>query len=377
LNPIITTDLLPPLDLQSFLPLSYFAPTKKFNNMERKLATIARVLAIHPIEGADSIERLQIKGWNLVSQKGNFQTGDLCAYFEIDSFFPVREEFEFLRKSSFAKMADGSEGFRLRTIKLRGQVSQGLALPIREIKHMLPEDFKIEEGAEITDLLGIKKYEPPIPANLAGAVKGMFPSFIPKTDEERVQNLEPMIDELAGTEGYTSEKVDGSSMTIYLRDEDFGVCSRGLDLLESESNSMWKVARRLKLEEKLKRLGRNLALQGEIYGEGIQGNKLKRVGQHFALFNVFDIDSYAYLGLKEMLEIAEQLGIETVPILDDKHVFINSVEEYVKMSQVRSKINPDVWAEGIVIRPLLPMRWRGERVSFKSINPQFLLKYGE
>jgi RNA ligase (TIGR02306 family) len=97
--------------------------------MERKLASIQKVAEIRPIEGADAIEVARINNWNVVVKKGEYKAGDLCIYCEIDSFLPVREEFEFLRKSSFKKMGD-QEGFRLKTIRLRGQLSQGLLLPL-------------------------------------------------------------------------------------------------------------------------------------------------------------------------------------------------------------------------------------------------------
>ncbi len=158
--------------------------------MERKLASCRIISDIKPIEGADKIELVFVDGWKVVVAKDvGHKVGDLVIYCEIDSFLPIREEFEFLRKSSYKKMGD-QEGFRLRTIKLRGQVSQGLILPISVLN---PPDTNIYVepfvGLDVTEMLDIVKYEPPIPAELAGKVKGSFPSYIPKTYEERVQNL--------------------------------------------------------------------------------------------------------------------------------------------------------------------------------------------
>lgn len=152
--------------------------------MERKLATIQKIREIRPIEGADAIELAIINNWQVVVAKDvGHKVGDFVVYCEIDSFLPIREEFEFLRKSSFKKMGV-QEGFRLKTIKLRGQISQGLVLPISVLEGS-DDAIVIEEGVDVSEVLGIVKYDPPIPAQLAGKVKGHFPSFIRKTDEER------------------------------------------------------------------------------------------------------------------------------------------------------------------------------------------------
>lgn len=152
--------------------------------MERKLASVVKVLDIKPIPGADAIEVATVKGWNVVVKKNEYKVGDLAIYYEIDSYLPIKPEFEFLRKSSYKKMADGTEGFRLKTVKLRGQISQGLLTPLT---------FDAVEGEDVTERLGVTKYEPPIPAQLAGLVKGLFPSFIPKTQEERCMSEDTII----------------------------------------------------------------------------------------------------------------------------------------------------------------------------------------
>src|ERR1700753_4271510 len=158
--------------------------------MERKLASIQEVLSVEDIPGADNIQVATVKGWKLVVKRDEFKAGDRAIYCEIDSFLPIKDEFEFLRKSSYKKMGD-LEGFRLKTIKLRGQVSQGLLLPVVALKDKVyPDQYRaLQIGDDVTEPLGIFKYEPPIPAELSGVMKGSFPNFIPKTDEERVQNL--------------------------------------------------------------------------------------------------------------------------------------------------------------------------------------------
>jgi RNA ligase (TIGR02306 family) len=339
--------------------------------MERKLATVKRITDLRPIENADMIELASIGGWNVVVAKNvGHKVGDLVIYCEIDSFLPVREEFEFLRKSSYKKMGD-QEGFRLKTIRLRGQVSQGLILPISVLN---PPDTNIYvepfEGLEVTEMLGIVKYEPPIPAELAGKVKGGFPSFIPKTDEERIQNLTEEY-ELWKIQSqhqfYTTEKLDGSSATYYIKDGVFGVCSRNLELLETEGNTFWKVARELDLENKMKGIGINFSFQGELIGEGIQGNPYKIKGQTVRLYNMFDIDLQKYHNINTLEKIAGEMGLETVPVLERPFLLPDTVEELLKYADDKSSLNPNFDREGVVIRSF------DRTISFKVISNQFLL----
>lgn len=358
--------------------------------MERKLASIQRVASIRPIEGADAIEVARINNWDVVVKKGEYTEGDLCVYFEIDSFLPVREEFEFLRKSSFKKMGD-QEGFRLRTIKLRGQVSQGLLVPLSvlegegEMKIGISEQphgsqlqlgpyddaLVIEEGADVTELLGVIKWEPPIPAELAGKIKGNFPSFLRKTDEERVQNLSKFYGQWVeqGLDFYVTEKLDGSSATFYINDGQFGVCSRNLDLLETEENTFWKVAREMQIEEKLRATGKNLAIQGELIGEGIQGNPYKIKGHTVRFFNVFDIDSQSYYGLPMFLATMQHdLKLETVPILTNLTMKLPAtIDEALAFAEAKSTLNNDFDREGVVFRTM------DRQISFKAISNKFLL----
>ena len=334
--------------------------------MERKLSTIRRISEITPIDGADKIELVTIDGWKVVVAKDvGHKVGDLVVYCEIDSFLPIREEFEFLRKSSYKKMSDGKEGFRLKTIRLRGQLSQGLILPISVL------DFgeMVSEGQDVTERLGIVKYEPPIPAELSGKVKGLFPSFLRKTDEERVQNLQSDYEDLKTQKFYVTEKLDGSSATFYYKDGQFGVCSRNLELLETEDNTYWKVARQLDLENKLSTLKLNISLQGELIGEGIQGNPYKIKGQTVKFFTGFDIDTQRRIHFVKFVVIIQTLGLEYVPVLNDKLNFElpDSVDELLLLAEGKSVLNSETEREGIVIRTL-----DGE-ISFKAISNKFLL----
>jgi RNA ligase (TIGR02306 family) len=328
----------------------------------RKLASIQKIKQLSPIPEAEAIEKALVLGWELVVKKGEFQVGDWCVYCEIDSLLPDKPEFEFLKP----------RGMRIRTIRLRGQVSQGICFPLS----ILPSHTPIEEGLDVTDLLGFTKYEPPIPASLAGQVKGAFPGFIPKTDETRVQVLQELLDKYAGETFYWTEKLDGSSVTYYLRNGEFGVCSRNLELLETPENTLWRVARELKIEEKLQSLGGNFALQGELIGEGVQGNKYNLKGQTAYFFNLFDIDKYRFLNFEEFQNQIQQLDLQSVPILKTDFKLINDIPALVEMSKLKSTLNAKVWQEGIVMRPLLEKQdAEFGRVSLKVINPEFLLKY--
>jgi RNA ligase (TIGR02306 family) len=223
---------------------------------------------------------------------------------------------------------------------------------------------------DVSELLGIQKYEPPIPAELAGKVKGLFPSFLRKTDEERIQNLKTEYEEWKNSDKtfYVTEKLDGSSATFYINDDVFGVCSRNLELLETEGNTFWKVARELDLETKMREFGGDFSLQGELIGEGIQSNPYKIKGQTVRFFNVFDIEDSEYLTLHQFKFITNELGLETVPILDEDFTLPQSVDELLDYADAKSVLNSDFDREGVVIRST------DRTISFKSISNKFLLK---
>jgi RNA ligase (TIGR02306 family) len=339
-------------------------------NTERKLASIRIISDIQPIEGADVIELAIVDSWKVVVAKNvGHKVGDMVVYCEIDSFLPIRDEFEFLRKTSYKKMGD-QEGFRLKTIKMRGQVSQGLILPIVVLN---PPDTNIYvtpfEGLDVTEMLEIVKYEPPIPAELSGKVKGLFPSFLRKTDEERVQNLTKEYEQYKslGRKFYVTEKLDGSSATFYYNDGVFGVCSRNLELLETEGNTFWKVARELDLENKMRDFGVNISLQGELIGEGIQGNPYKIKGQTVKFFNLFDIDLQVYHSLAHLDRALGIMGIKMVPIVDEFFVLPDTIEELLKYAEDKSVLNSKFDREGVVIRS------NDRTISFKVISNKFLL----
>jgi RNA ligase (TIGR02306 family) len=327
----------------------------------RKLASIQKIRTLAPIEGADAIEKAQVLGWQLVVKKGEFEVGDLCVYCEIDCIMPDRPEFAFLEPRKM----------HVRTVKLRGQVSQGICFPLS----ILPEGTPITVGLDVTALLGVTKYEEPIPAALEGIMKGRFPSFIPKTDEPRVQIVQELLDENQGKLCYITEKIDGSSVTYFINNGEFGVCTRNMEILEDNKNSQWKFAREVDLENKMRQLNKNYALQGEIVGENIQKNTLNVRGQTVFFYNVFDIDAYRYLDFENFISMIKSLDLKTVPIIDENYILDNDIDKIVEMSIGKSLINPQGWREGIVIRSLKEQFEKGERLSFKAVNPKFLLKY--
>jgi RNA ligase (TIGR02306 family) len=328
----------------------------------RKLVSVQTIRELHPIDDADAIEVAKVLGWSVVVKKGEFQVGEKVVYAEIDSVFPEKEEYEFLRNGKF----------RIRTIKLRGQVSQGICFPLS----VLPEG-EYEEDQEVTELLGVVKYDPPIPACLDGIMKGRYPSFITKTDETRVQVLQHTLTQNKGAVCVYSEKLDGVSTTFYLKEEEFGVCTHNLDLFETEGNTLWMMAHKYNVEEKLRGLGRNLALQGETIGSGIQKNKYKLPAneRQFFLFNIFDIDAYRYLDYDEFMEIAKRLDIQVVPFLHESFILSDNIDELIELSKGYSVLNKTTKREGIVIK--IRKTKNRDGLSFKAINPEFLLKFND
>lgn len=352
----------------------------------RKLASIQVVKTAEPIANADAIERIRVLGWWVVVKKGEFKPGDKVVYCEIDSLLPERPEFEFLRPSSFKPAVTDDAGttiqpagFRIKTIKLRGQVSQGICFPLS----ILPCDIAAAEGNDVTESLGIRKWEPPVPVGMGGRVKGGFPGFLPKTDETRIQVLEAVLERHRGKTFYLTEKIDGTSFSAFLRDGEFGVCSRNLWLDESDDTSLLvRVARRLGLEAKLRALASNRgfqpAIQGEVIGPGVQKNKYELKEVTLRVFNVFDIGAFRLLDHAVMLEVIREMGLEVVPQLGT-FTLNHSVDELVALSEGTSLLNPKAQREGIIFRPLTEEHDPdiGGRLSFKAINPKFLLKYDE
>lgn len=353
-------------------------------DIKRKLATIETITNIRPIEGADSIEQCSIRGWNVVIKKGQFSEGDLCIYCEIDSILPERSEFEFLRPRNF----------RIKTIKLKNIVSQGIVFPLSILdnaKINLISGVKIEEvkdkgfdvtipiGSDLTEALGIIKYEESIPACLSGQVLGKFPSHSIKTDEERITNLNEIYDDLKKETYYVSEKLDGSNINCFLFENKFSVASRNLVLKEDNKNSFWKVAKQLNIEEKMREFIKNskyeaLTIQGELIGEGIQKNVYKIKGQTARFFRVFDPINYQFLPYEEAIKIIEEIGLDFVPIIEDNFTLPDKLEDLVLYADGKSKLY-DIAREGIVLVGKSPNEKYQGRLSFKVISNKYILKH--
>ena len=335
--------------------------------MERKLVTIQKILDLQPIPGADAIEVAQVLGWKCVVKRGEFSVGDKCCYFEIDSLLPVADWTNFLRK-------DDPRPFRLRSITLRKQLSQGLALPLSKVPLQSGE---YEIGQDVTEMFGVTKYEAQIPAELAGICKGNFPSFIPKTDEPRLQSFPDLINEVRGKRMRGTIKIDGTSATIFRDDDRFGVCSRNMELVESETNTYWKMANKLNLRH----YTGNWAIQGEIAGPGIQGNRLGLTELTFFAFSLYDIEEGRFLNHERLTAFCTATDINIVPTVFDGIIDPNwGVEDFLNYANKQVYPTNGLPAEGIVWRPYEETdstALKGGRLSFKTISNVFLAKYKE
>jgi RNA ligase (TIGR02306 family) len=401
----------------------------------RKLASIQKILEVAPIENADNIKKVRINGWWVVVPKtANYKAGDLVVYFEIDSMLPELDgntPFQFLiNKTSRKKVLDNGETSLvhvLRTMCFRGTYSHGFVLPIDVLLHVegniLTEshyrltsrlskknsvanldEIIIEHDlheTDVTELLGIEKYEKPLPACLSGMARGLFPSFIPKTDQERVQNMtnnEELFNRIANSEQWeVTEKLDGSSATIYIVvDEEqpknavllnsrLGVCSLSFDLKETSDNTHWKVVRKhfpmdgnsvLRMDSMARHSP--MAFHGELMGNGINENSLKMPGHKLFIFNIYDINAKAYLPPDEARDYAEKEGMSYVPVLHRDFIIPTEygnqdkaqelVEYLLQMAEGKMALNKNKNREGIVFKS------KDGKFSFKVISNSWLLK---
>lgn len=354
--------------------------------MSRKLVTIRTISNIQPIPEADAIEVLTIEGWKVVSKKGEFKIGDECVYFEVDSFLPETDErFAFLMKSG-VRTFEGERGHVLRTVRLRKQLSQGLALPLNvfpEINLNAIHDLTDIRQMDFSDTLGVKKWEPAIDPSMAGQVKGAFPAFIRKTDQERCQNL---VEEIFNSDGALDEKfevslkMDGSSVTFYHIEGNVGVCSRNLELkinAENGGNTLVRTFIDSGLSTHLPTLG-NYAIQGELMGPKIQGNREGLREPTFYVFDIQNLDTGEYLGTVDrnnLLGKLNKLGVNLkhVPIYFNfvslRELKITNVDELLAYAEGPSLTHPV--REGLVFK-----RADGQ-FSFKSISNEYLLKKKE
>lgn len=383
-----------------------------YKDGERMMAWIAKVDAVEKHPNADSLDICTVGGWKCVTKLGEYEEGDLVVYVSIDSWVPESVA-PFLVKSK-PREFNGVKGERLRTIKLRGQLSQGLILSPSTIKYTSEKDkvnaLKGEgpitdllndirftlgkeagdleiEGMDVTELLNIQKWEKPLPAQLAGQTRRYFPEFLRKTDQERVQNLKKEISEWNAKNiiWEVTEKLEGSSMTVYAKFEvadeynqpiiDVGVCSRNLELkMDQEGNTFIDTAKNTGLIDALTRyvgLGYGeIAVQGELIGPGIQDNIYGLDKHEFHVFDIWNITKREYVNPYERVKTVEALNrmgadIKHVPILGYQ-LNPSVVEDALYMAEGSSRL-ADVEREGIVFKAV------DQDLSFKAISNSYLM----
>jgi RNA ligase (TIGR02306 family) len=330
----------------------------------RALATIQEVDKIAAIDGSDFLELAHIKGWQCVVKKGEFREGEQAVYFEVDSFLPVDERYEFLRKTSYRDNADNGEGFRIKTLRLRGQLSQGLLLPLSGF----PEIADCEAGSDVTEALGVKKWYMPEAPSATGTSIGGRPFGIPASDEIRIQSEPGLIDKLKGRPYYITTKMDGTSCIVYCIEGKIGCCSRNHEIKDEEGALYWTPVYKYELKDKLLRLNQNVVLTGELCGPGIQKNRLRLDAYAWYVFDCKVGDTAKYASYGEMADFCEALGVPTVPLEELGENYDYSLDDLLRKAQGKYASGLD--KEGIVVRD----SDRPHEVSFKVLNNDFLLK---
>ena len=328
--------------------------------MDRKLVSIQSIDALEPIAGADNIVQARVMGWNVVVKRDEFSVGDPCVFFEIDSVLPDGPAWsEFMRP----------RGFRVRTIKLRGVLSQGLALPVAILGGETPS-----REIDLRERLGVAKFEPVLPD--AREIAGPFPARVPKTDEIRLQSALGVLDEMRGQEFYVTTKCDGMSAT-YVRTADGLIAASRNWALTCGANLVWRLADRYQLADKIHP---DFAVQGEICGPGIHKNRLGLDEVDLFVFNVYDLRAAAFLPFGELCAFCAERDLRTVPVErvvrgEEAAGFGHSLEGWLEAAR-GLYAGTKQRKEGIVVRPLVerPSATLGGRLSFKVINNDFLLK---
>ncbi len=326
------------------------------------VASIQTIKEIRAHPNADSLELAFLLGWQVCVKKGEFKTGDRVIYIEIDSIVEERPYFEFLR----------NKNFRIKTVKLRGQMSQGICFPL----DILPAGEYID-GQDVSEIVGAKHFEKPIPEKLAGEMRGYRPSFFHMTDEPNAQSYPAALDELIGKPYILTLKSDGTSLSCYIKDGLFGVCSRNVDLKENETNIFWRMAKKFDIENKLKSLNINCCCQAEIVGGSINGNKMNYKEVGILVFDLFDIDKQEYFDSDYLKEFCANFSLPMVEILEEGDSFNYSLNQLQEMSNGLK--HNDVISEGMVLRSKYPFysETLGRRHSIKIVNQNYLIKHNE
>jgi RNA ligase (TIGR02306 family) len=339
----------------------------------RNLATVQEILDIRSIEGADSIELVLIKGWQCVAKKGEFQKGELCIYFEVDSYLPIDARYEFLRRSSYRNNEYMGEGFRIKTMTMRGEISQGLVLPISAF----PE-ITTQMGLDVTDSLHVRKWEQPESVSNMGIEIGDKPFGIPTTDETRLQSMPEFLEVFSGLPYYITTKMDGTSCTIYCMEGKVGVCGRNFEYKEDTATSaMWAWVYKHGIKDKLVELNESIAIQGEFCGAGIQKNRMKLMEPNLFVFDIVKLyggGGSKKAGLSELQRYCERLGLDMVPLEETGDSFNYTLAELLE--KARGKYSSGLDKEGIVVRSQETGHnyTINHKMSFKVLNNDFLKK---
>ena len=343
----------------------------------RKLASVQRIWKIEPIEGADRIELAHVLGWQCVVNKGQFQEMDPAVYFEVDSFLPIAPEYEFLRATSYRKTDIMGEGFRLRTMKFRGQISQGLLLPVSAFS-AIPTDAEV--GTDVTELLEVKKWEIEERITTGGTMIGTLPYDIPHTDETRVQAEPELIQAFAGLPYYISTKMDGSSHSVGIDENGFHVTGHNYEYKDDGKSPFYELVKSMGLQAKMEAFAadnklRAFTIQGELCAPGIQKNRLKLTKPVWYVFTIRE--NGKRVGLTRMLELCEKLQLESVPIEEigtDLPAKYPTVEALLKRADGNYPRGGK--KEGIVIRPTEPVYCEliSGALSMKVVSNKYLLK---
>lgn len=323
--------------------------------MAEKLVYIGKIIALQPIPNADKIVSATVVcgaggKWVGVVGKEQFVVGDLCRVYLQDSLLPKTEEFSFMEK----------QNYRVRIQRFRGVPSECLIMPL------VADSGTYVIGDDITELADVTKYNKPLPASLQGIARGNFPSFIPKTDEPNFQTAEHLVQALYGLPYYITTKCDGSSATVYHHDYHFGVCSRNLELEESDDNIIWTLAKQYDLPRKLQAY--DIAIQWETCGPSIQGNPLGLTKPGLFVFNVYGIDIHSYFSYEMVKWWCNELELPMVPLVEVGASFPYTTAD--ELRRLAEGLYPNgQQREGIVIRAQQETRVNGDRLSFKVINP--------
>lgn len=308
------------------------------------LATIQKILSVQPHTNSDNLELATVLGWQVVVKKGEFKSGDLCVYIAIDSIVPDKPKFAFLK----------DKHFRIKPVRLRGQVSNGICFPLDILgsgyTFLNTDTPPYKEGEDVTDYLGVTKYEKPVPTQLVGISIGMMPSYVKVTDELNIRSSPTILDELKGKSYYISRKDDGSSGTFFLKDGAFNVCSRRVHLAYDNNNGFWKMASKYDIENHMRKyFDKDVAIQGEVVGPGIQKNPLGLKEMELHLFNIYNIYDRTYMGFDMLKDFCSYSGIPMVDVIETGNEFSYSLEGLLKIANFTMYPNSSP-AEGIVIR---------------------------